>query len=141
MIDQAVVLFGMPEAVTAHLKAMRTGGEIVDWFEVRLHYHDKSVAVRGSCLCRMSARAPLCSPRNTRIICEAQRQDPQEATLKGGLHLNPSGEKNTTPSGILAAPKKNGTPLRTVMETLPGNYIAYYDNIAACIRHGGVLYP
>jgi len=38
MLDQALVLFGMPEGVTGHLKIIRTDGKVDDWYDIRLHY-------------------------------------------------------------------------------------------------------
>ncbi|MBF8295488.1 MAG: oxidoreductase [Bacteroidetes bacterium] len=43
-----IASFGMPEAVTAHVRIMRTGGEVEDWDDVRLHYPDVNVLLRGS---------------------------------------------------------------------------------------------
>ncbi|MFN0157060.1 MAG: Gfo/Idh/MocA family oxidoreductase [Bacteroidota bacterium] len=138
LIDQAVVLFGMPEAVTAHLKSMRTGGEIIDWFEVRLHYPDKNVTVRGSYLAREPA--PRYVLHGTLGSFVKHGMDPQEAALKEGKNpTDPEWGKEPGPLWGLLNTEKDGLPVRAVMETLSGNYNAYYDNIAECILHDGEL--
>ena len=38
LIDQAIVLFGVPEAVTAQCRNMREGSNNVDYFDLTLHY-------------------------------------------------------------------------------------------------------
>jgi scyllo-inositol 2-dehydrogenase (NADP+) len=38
MVDQVVVLFGRPKAVTAHLKIVRSGGNVNDYYDIRLEY-------------------------------------------------------------------------------------------------------
>ncbi|RIV85630.1 oxidoreductase [Aurantiacibacter zhengii] len=38
LIDQAIALFGRPQAVTADIATMRAGAQAPDWFHVVLHY-------------------------------------------------------------------------------------------------------
>lgn len=138
LIDQVVVLFGTPEAVTSHLNAMRTGSEIVDWLDVRLHYPDKNVAVRGSYLAREpSPRYVLHGTLGTFI---KHGVDPQEAALQQGKNPgDPDWGKEPSPMWGLLNTEKDGAPVRGVFETLAGNYNAFYDNIAGCISRGDAL--
>lgn len=48
LIDQALVLFGTPQKVTATIKIVRPGGETDDYFDIRLDYADKSVILKAS---------------------------------------------------------------------------------------------
>jgi predicted dehydrogenase len=135
LIDQALVLFGMPGGVTCHLKTMREGGEVVDWFHVRLHYPDKNVALAGSYLAREPA--PRYVLHGTLGTFVKHGMDPQESALQEGKNPNdPDWGKEDGPMWGIVHAEKNGRPFRGVLETLPGNYKAFYDNIADCIRHG-----
>src|SRR3546814_641054 len=53
-IDEALFLFGMPDGVWADLRVMRTGGKVVDYFNILLRYPDKSVILRCSYLVKRS---------------------------------------------------------------------------------------
>ncbi|HLW08026.1 MAG TPA: Gfo/Idh/MocA family oxidoreductase, partial [Marinilabiliaceae bacterium] len=52
MIDQALVLFGMPEGVDARLMANRDNSQVDDFFDLRLLYPNKSVTLKASYLVR-----------------------------------------------------------------------------------------
>jgi len=43
LVDQALCLFGVPDAVTACLRALRHGSSVCDYFHVQFHYADKEV--------------------------------------------------------------------------------------------------
>ena len=135
LVDQAVVLFGMPDAVTSHLNTIRTGSEIVDWFEVRLHYADKNVAVRGSYLAREPA--PRYVLHGTLGTFVKHGVDPQEAMLQQGKNPTDAGwGMEPAPQWGLLTTEKDGTAFRGVVQTKPGNYAAYYDSIANAIVNG-----
>ena len=130
LIDQALVLFGLPEAVTAHLRIVRTGGSVTDWYHLRLHYPDIAVTLASSYL----AREP--SPRfvlhGTLGSFVKYGIDPQEYALAAGGVPGSSGW-GTEPEeswGILNSEK---IPGRSKIETLAGNYPAFYDNLYECI--------
>jgi predicted dehydrogenase len=98
LIDQALVLFGLPEAVTAHLRVVRTGGSVTDWFHIRLHYPSVGVALSSSYL----AREP--SPRfvlhGTLGSFVKHGIDPQEQALAGGRRAGVRGMGHGTGSGM-----------------------------------------
>lgn len=48
LVDQALCLFGRPEAVTADLAALRPGAPAPDWFHVILHYPDHRAILRST---------------------------------------------------------------------------------------------
>jgi len=48
LVDQALCLFGRPEAVTADLAALRAGAPAPDWFHVVLHYPDHRAILRST---------------------------------------------------------------------------------------------
>jgi scyllo-inositol 2-dehydrogenase (NADP+) len=137
LIDQAVVLFGMPEAVTSHLNKIRTGSTIVDWFDVRLHYEGKNVAVRGSYVAREPAPRYVLHGTHGSFI--KYGIDPQEAALQQRKNPNDAdwGKEPESSWGLLNT-EKDGKPLKEKIETLPGNYSAFYDNMADCITQGSL---
>ncbi|MEZ4902769.1 MAG: Gfo/Idh/MocA family oxidoreductase [Spirosomataceae bacterium] len=50
LIDQALVLFGTPNTVTATIKVVRQGGETDDYCDIRMGYDDKIVILKASLL-------------------------------------------------------------------------------------------
>ena len=56
-LDQAVELFGMPEAVSADIAALRPGSRAADYARVTLHYADKRAILQASmCVAGGSSR-------------------------------------------------------------------------------------
>ncbi len=138
MIDQALVLFGMPEAVTAHLKIMRIGGEVDDWYDIKLHYPNVNVALKASLL--VKEPGPRYILHGTSGSFLKWGLDPQEEALKQGQNPNDPnwGKEPKEWWGLLNIEKENKR-LREKYETLPGNYCAFYDNIYDHIVHGKEL--
>ena len=133
MIDQAVALFGMPEAIWADIDAMRTGSEIDDYYHIRLIYPDVKVTLKSSLLVREESARYTVHGTNGSFL--KYGLDPQEEMLKQGG--NPSmpdwGKEPECQWGILNT-EMNGIHIRGKVETVPGNYAAYYDNIYDVIR-------
>ena len=133
MIDQAVVLFGMPNAVWADIDNMRTGSEVDDYYLIKLIYTDFKVTLKASYLVR--EEGPRYTLHGTTGSFLKYGLDPQEEMLKQGG--NPSmpdwGKEPESQWGILNT-EINGMHVRGKIETVPGNYAAYYDNIYDAIR-------
>ncbi|PKM18804.1 MAG: hypothetical protein CVV11_10280 [Gammaproteobacteria bacterium HGW-Gammaproteobacteria-15] len=83
LLDQSLVLFGLPHSITASLKTLRPDATATDWFSVLLDYGHFSVTLGAS----MLAAAP--SPRFTLQAQHGNWQkfglDIQEDQLKQGL--------------------------------------------------------
>ncbi len=134
MIDQALVLFGMPEAVTAHCRIVRTGGEIDDWYDIKLHYHNLNVCTKSSYLVReLGARYILHGTLGSFI---KHGLDPQEEALKQNQAPGGSdwGKESQEWWGLLNT-EVNGTQRRVVVETRPGNYGTFYNDVYDCLVH------
>lgn len=138
MVDQAFYLFGKPNAVTAHLKIVRTGGEVTDYYDIRLEYTGFSALIKCSYLVknpgpRYTLHGEFGTFHKTGI-------DPQEEMLKAG-NL-PVGENwGTEPEsewGTIVY-EKEGVDINEKIETLPGNYNVFYDNVYDAIRNGNEL--
>jgi scyllo-inositol 2-dehydrogenase (NADP+) len=135
LIDQALVLFGVPEAVTAHLKTVRTAGEVDDWFEVRLHYPSVQVSLKSSYLVREPG--PRYLLHGTLGSYVKYGIDPQELALaRGGDPASPDWGKEAEEWWGVLHTEEEGAAVRTKIETAPGNYAAFYDSVHDAIMHG-----
>lgn len=139
MVDQVYVLFGKPLSVTAHLKIVRTGGIVPDYYDIRLEYQDFAALLKCSYLVKKNGPRYILHGEFGTFYKSGI--DPQEELLKAG-NL-PVGEKWGTEHaedwGKLYY-EKDGKDLEEVIETLPGNYHLFYDNVFDAIRNGVELY-
>ncbi|EKU90010.1 Gfo/Idh/MocA family oxidoreductase [Bacteroides oleiciplenus] len=139
VIDQAVQLFGMPEAVFADIDVLRTGGKVDDYFIIHLLKPAKApevkITLKASYL--MCEHEPRFVLHGTEGSFVKYGLDPQEEALtKGLLPTTPHwGEEDRTQWGILHT-EKGGNVVRESYPTLPGNYAAFYENIYQHIRQG-----
>ena len=135
MIDQALDLFGMPEAVTAYLGTIREKAEVNDWYELRLHYPTVLVRLNSSYLvCGTGPRYTLHGTEGSFIKSGI---DPQEEELKsgkipGGPHWGIEDEKWW---GIYHR-EENGIQIKEKIPTIPGNYPAFYDTLWDSLAKG-----
>jgi len=138
MIDQVLVLFGMPEAVTGFLKIMREGGKVDDWYDIRLHYPDVNVSLKSSLL--VKEPGPRYILHGTQGSFLKWGTDPQEEALKQGKNPNESdwGREEEKYWGTLIT-EKDGITKREKYESLLGNYSAFYDAFYESIVHGKEL--
>jgi scyllo-inositol 2-dehydrogenase (NADP+) len=137
-IDQALILFGMPEAVTAHLRILRTGGKVFDYYDIRLHYPSLTALIRCSYL--VKEEGPRYILHGTDGSFLKWGIDPQEEMLKKGIL--PEGDQwGCEPEvfwGTLNV-RKGNAEMREKKPTLGGNYPAFYENLYKAIRHGKPL--
>jgi len=138
MIDQALVLFGMPSSVNADLRTQRPGGEVNDYFNVKFNFPETVVTVKGGFLVR--EQGPRYIIHGTEGSFLKWGVDPQEQDLIDGfLPEGPDwGKENKENWGILNT-QLNGLHYHGKIETLPGNYHGYFDNIYYAIRKGEQL--
>ncbi|WP_437577333.1 oxidoreductase [Sorangium sp. So ce887] len=132
LIDQALVLFGPPRAVTADLLAQRPEARTVDYFHLTLEYGKRRVIVRSSTL--VSEPGPRFAVHGDGGSFLKHGIDGQEEALKAG-------KRPGTPEWGREDPRWFGTLVtasgeRRTIESLPGAYEAYYEGIAAAILDG-----
>jgi len=138
MIDQAMVLFGMPAAVTADLSTQRPGASIHDSYHVVLHYPGFRVVLKSSYLVREQG------PRYTLHGLDGSflkwGLDPQEDALKAGRLPNEPGW-GTEPEAWWGQLNTQLGALHVTgkVETKPGAYPQFYRNVYAAIREGAPL--
>jgi predicted dehydrogenase len=138
MIDQALDLFGMPEYIFADVRGQRAGSEVDDSFDVFMHYPDVKCLVRGSYL--VKEEGPRYILHGTQGSFLKWGIDPQEEALKAGKlpDLKDWGAEHPDMFGVINTEAGN-TEKRDRIPTIPGNYMAYYDNIYAHLRQGAEL--
>jgi scyllo-inositol 2-dehydrogenase (NADP+) len=138
LLDQAAVLFGMPQYVDARLGIQRPGGKVADFFDIRMEYEDFMVILKSSYLVR--EQGPRFILHGTQGSFVKSGIDPQEQALKdkkipGGAGWGAEsrewwGKLNTT---------IDGKHLEGPFETVPGNYLGFYNNFYDTLRQGGTL--
>jgi predicted dehydrogenase len=128
LIDQAVCLFGMPDIVTAEVKAERQGSKVDDYFRLELIYPDKSALLTAGML--VSEKGPRFIIDGTEGSFSKWGIDPQEASLKKGNM--PVGEEwgKDDPKYYGTLGKGSAVPVElSQVPTEAGNYMAFYDNV------------
>lgn len=132
MIDQALLLFGPPEAVTADLAAQRVEATADDYFDMTLHHGRRRVRLAASTL--VAAPRPRFALHGTGGSFVKYGLDPQEALLKAGAApTDPEfGEDGAGQAGILTGADGRSTPV----PTRPGRYRAFYEAVADAILIG-----
>lgn len=133
LIDQALTLFGMPESLSATTGIQRRGGGSDDFYDIRMRYPELYVILKSSYLVREPGPRFILHGVNGSFIKHGI--DPQEQALKDG-HVPGSPGWGTEPEkdwGILHT-QFNALHYKGKIETLPGNYLEFYDNIYSAIR-------
>ncbi|MEM7656303.1 MAG: Gfo/Idh/MocA family oxidoreductase [Bacteroidota bacterium] len=141
LIDQALVLFGMPEQVFADIRTQRTGGIVPDNFELILYYPELKATLKAGYLVREAT--PKYKLLGTDGSFLKYGLDTQEDALKAGsLPGGPTwGTEPEAQWGILNT-QVGELHVRGQVESLAGNYLAYYDNIAdVLLRSAPVAVP
>jgi predicted dehydrogenase len=136
LIDQAIQLFGFPEAVFADVFAMRDNMVANDYFEVLLYYpHPFRVRIKGTVFARESGYAYTIQGENGTFL--QQRSDLQEARLQADEI--PSLETwIPTPQGFdgILHTIINGEPVRKETRSEMGNYMDYYEEVYQALVNG-----
>ncbi|HVS30622.1 MAG TPA: Gfo/Idh/MocA family oxidoreductase, partial [Thermoanaerobaculia bacterium] len=129
LIDQALLLFGPPERVTADVRNERGFGGADDAFDIWMHYAGLKVTLTAGMLVR--ERTPRYTLRGTDATFVKFGLDPQEADLAAGRSPRDPGwgREPRDNWGTLIADRGELT-----IETLPGNYAAFYENVRDAIR-------
>ncbi len=128
LIDQALCLFGMPQAISASCRTLRPGGESTDYFHLQLHYPDKEVVLHSS---------PFCANPTLRFMLQGSRGsyqkfglDPQEDALRAGKVPGGAdwGVEQAEYFGELATVER-----RMRYPTIAGDYALFYQQLVAAL--------
>lgn len=135
LIDQALVLFGMPQAVFADIRSQRDDSRIDDYFEVWLMYEELKATLKAGVFVKEPGPKYILHGRKGSFI--KYGTDPQEELLKHG-HM-PEGEDwgsdNPDDWGLLHT-EINTQVFYGNIETERGNYMEFYDNVHGVIVRG-----
>jgi scyllo-inositol 2-dehydrogenase (NADP+) len=138
LVDQALVLFGLPDAITADVRVEREGVVADDAFDVVLHYPRMRALLRATML---AARpGPRFLLRGTAASYTKYNLDPQEDALRGGERPGGTGwgQESAERWGVLTRALAGGTEDEPV-RTLPGDYRGYYENVRDARRGDAAL--
>ncbi|CAG5069563.1 putative oxidoreductase YdgJ [Dyadobacter sp. CECT 9623] len=134
LIDQALVLFGEPETVTADVRAVRPNSEIDDYFDIRLGYKDKLVIVKSSLMVyENKLRYVLHGTKGSFI---KGGLDPQEETLRKDIlpDTQPWGVEPEDRWGTLYSEGASA-----IIESEAGDYASFYQNVYDAIVNNAEL--
>ena len=132
LIDQALVLFGVPETVQATLARQRRGAVTDDFMQVVLRFADLVVTLSAAALVAGgSARFTVHGDRATLV---KRGPDVQEDQLRAGLIPGGPGWGVDPDAAVVydGVAGETGT-----LPALPGDYRAYYQALAQAIRGRG----
>lgn len=143
LLDQAVQLFGVPDAIFVDMAPIRDQAEVEDYFHAQLRY-ERGAHAGLRVILHSTTLAAEAAPRylvhGTRGSYVKHGVDPQEDALKGGARprwdaLGDWGRDSR--DGQLTIYEEDGTTMRSRMQpTEAGNYLAYYAAVRDAI--GGV---
>ncbi len=132
LIDQAMLLFGLPEAITADIRIERHGAVVDDAFDVVLHYPTMRAMLRAS----MIALAPELRyiVRGEQGVFVKHGIDPQEELLKRGKVPcdDAWGVEAQEKWGALYTSQEDSVTANPIA-TMPGDYRIFYANLRDAI--------
>ena len=154
LVDQALVLFGVPHTVWASVRSEREGARSDDAFDLCLRYAPGPGAVTGTA----AGPAPAGLSVWLRATCLARDPGPrftlngtlgtfrkfgidcQEAHLLAGdlFSSRPWGVEGAEHDGTLVSDEA-GEPVSTRIPTEPGDYRGYYENVRDALHGNAAL--
>lgn len=134
LVDQALQLFGPPQAIQADILAQRAGAETDDYFHVLLRYETLRVILHAGSL--VSAEGPRLIVHGTKGSYVKYGLDHQEAALRTGLRP-PVDHWGVEPNPGTLTVWNGETSETQPLPSLPGDYPAYYAAVRDAIRGQG----
>ncbi|WP_130735176.1 Gfo/Idh/MocA family oxidoreductase [Flavobacterium sp. J27] len=128
IIDQALVLFGLPKKLFADVRKTRDNSKIDDYFDILLFYPEKRVRLKASLLVKELAPSYVLHGKKGSFL--KHRGDIQEDQLKLGKKPNRAdwGTEPNELDGLLVTHNLKG-----IYPTLAGNYLHFYDDLYEAI--------
>lgn len=139
LIDQPLVLFGLPEAITADVRVQREGTKATDNFELILHYPGLKVTLKAGML--VSQTLPRYILLGDKGSFVKYGLDVQEAALKEGLTPFTKNDWGIEPESVWGNlyTEVNGEPFSGKVQSETGDYRDYYRNIYNAIANDAAL--
>lgn len=134
LIDQALVLFGMPQAVHADLRKTRKGSKVDDYMDLLLYYKNKRVRLKAGFFVREAIPAFVLHGTEGSFL--KPRGDVQEEDLKIGKKPGSRnwGVESRSKEGLLHT-EAGGKLIRENIPTLKGNYNDFFNQLCESIVH------
>lgn len=133
LIDQALQLFGTPQAIFADIAIMRPVSHVDDYFELLMYYPSSRVRLKSSYQVREALPGYVLHGSKGSFI--KPKTDVQEALLQAGKApgapdwgIEPDSER-----GLLHT-EKDGNIIREYVPSLRGNYMDFYEGIYRALR-------
>lgn len=129
LIDNAQILFGLPDEITADLRIQRPGGKTIDNFELVLSYPNLKVILKGGMLVREPG--PAISLIGTNGSYVKYGMDVQEDALRAGIMPGDLANWGVEPASSWGKinTEYNGLHITGNIESEKGDYREYYQNI------------
>lgn len=142
LIDQAIQLFGVPEAIFADVATLRTGGKVDDYFLIRFIHPalapEMKVTLKASYLMREAEpRFVLHGTLGSFVKLGVDKQE--AALLAGEMPDQPHWGKETEQEWGLLHTEIEGREVYEKYPSLSGNYGCFYQNIYDHLRLGKPL--
>lgn len=129
LIDQALILFGLPREVFGDIRIQRKDGKVDDYFEIILYYNNLKVILKSSMLVREPLPHFIVLGDKGSFI--KYGMDGQEANLKEGrspLDFEPWGVEPIELWGTINT-DINGLHYVGKVESIRGDYRCFYKNV------------
>jgi scyllo-inositol 2-dehydrogenase (NADP+) len=128
LIDQALQLFGKPDAITADVRIERNGGVVDDAFDLRFDYRGMRAILRSTMIACAHATRFVINGTAGSFLKTAL--DPQEEPLRRGIAPGGPGwgEDPEAHWGTLYLATDTGPGGRKI-QTEPGDYREFYANV------------
>ena len=128
IIDQALSLFGLPNAVFADIRLTRKHTLVEDYFDILLYYPEFRVRLKASFFVREAIPSYIVHGRKGSFL--KPRGDVQEDDLKLGRKPNSDnwGKESKDEEGTLHT-EMNGDVFIGKAPTLQGSYYDYFDEV------------
>ncbi|HMK25498.1 MAG TPA: Gfo/Idh/MocA family oxidoreductase [Chitinophagaceae bacterium] len=134
LIDQALQLFGMPDAIFADIAINRPGSKVDDYFDLKLFYPSHRVTLKSSYFVREALPGYVFHGTKGSFI--KPKTDVQETDLQA--HKKPGGDdwgiEPESQKGFLHT-EADGKIIRGFVDSMRGNYGDYYDGIYDALRN------
>lgn len=133
LIDQMLLLLGMPDSVAADIAVQRRDAAVDDYFALTFHYGERRAILSASTL--IAAPRPRFALHGLSGSFVKHGLDPQEAALKaGGDPLGAGfGEEDAALHGTFTPAEGQAEKVPTE----PGRYLRFYENVADAVLRGG----
>ncbi len=148
LVDQALLLFGRPESITADVRSDRDTTSIEDAFDIVLQFthHGRNVRVDVGSSMIAADPQPRFLLQGTAGSFRKTGVDPQEPAILAGAVVPVQGDaadgwytEDRAAWGTLTTAPDVGTPAQLRSEPVPterGDYRVFYEGIAEAIRSG-----